>query len=343
MESLEGQLFIGVDAGGTRTRAICVSGSGEVLGSGLAGPANHATAGLASARACITEAVHQATAFHRSDRPLSVSAVFIGSAGLEHAGSEAEGRRLVEGAVDARHVQLDTDAYVAWAGAFRCQPGIVVIAGTGSICLGVDQAGNRSKVGGWGWRVGDEGSAYALAVDAMRVAVATSEGRAEAPLLWRALGQFLDLGQPGGADDEPLDGLAVRAWLYAPERRPADIAAFAPWIARAANEGCSTSKSILKAGGAELAGLVAAVARSLPGGRHLPVAAAGGVLANLTPVRSAFRAAIATHTELGSYVEPAYAPQLGAALLAMLAAGQQLEPAMFRRLDAYAASDLKPA
>ena len=328
-------MVVGVDAGGTRTRAICISVDGRVRGSGVAGPANHVTGPLGQARRSIGEAISCATAFARRSRPLPVIAVCIGSSGLEHAGEEREGRNLLDDQLlQAGTVVLDSDAYVAWAGAFRSRPGVVVIAGTGSMSLGVDANGRRVKVGGWGWRVGDEGSAYAIAVDAIRAALRTLDGRCDAVLLWEELERFAEqaLTDSAGA---PLDAdpLAVRAWLYGTDRAPADIAAFAPAVERAAAAGCRVARGVLERAGHELAAAALAVRVQLPDPVPLPVALVGSVLEHNAVVGEAFARALQGAPGITAAQPAAYPPCVGAALLALEASGRTPNPALFRALD----------
>jgi N-acetylglucosamine kinase-like BadF-type ATPase len=332
MTARAADVFLGVDAGGTQTRAVAVSGAGEILGSGVAGPANHASGTLEQASASIAEAVALATLFHRGRTPLDVGGTFIGSAGLEDTGGEGEGRRLLGDRVASRQVHLDSDAYVAWAGAFLCRPGIVAIAGTGSMCLGVDAAGRRVKAGGWGWRVGDEGSAYAIAVEAMRAALQFVDGRGDAGMLWQELARFTGRAR-GQAPTEMRGPVAVRTWLYQPDRQASDIAAFARQVERAAMAGCHTSLAILGRAGAQLAAMAGAVGGALAVAPALPVAAMGGVLEGSAVVRSAFAQALQGCTGVGAVVAPAYRPAIGAALLALRAAGRPLHADLLARLD----------
>lgn len=324
-------LFVGVDAGGTRTRAVCISENGAILGTGQAGPANHTSGGWSQARRSISDAIACAASFRDGDTPVIVTATFIGSAGLEHAGDEAEGRRLLDERIRSRLVRLDSDAYAAWAGAFRCRPGIVVIAGTGSMCLGIDADGKRVKVGGWGWRVGDEGSAYGIAVDAIRAALQTVDGRRDADALWYALRSFV-LGTTEAGDDPETEVMAVRTWLYDPARYAAEIAAFAPRVDDAAATGCATATAILEHAGTELAAMVGSVSRQLRHATNLPVAVMGGVLRRSPVVAAAFRGALGCEG-MGASFDPAYEPEVGAALLAMQAARRPPGPDVLARLD----------
>lgn len=276
----DADLILGVDAGGTRTRAVLASLTGNVLGIGQGGPANSRTGSFEPAAAAVRAAVRQALDGHRGER---VRAVCIGSAGLEHPGSEAEGRRLLGDAVDPDLVLLDTDAYIAWASAHAAGAGIVVIAGTGSICLGVDAEGRRVRVGGWGPRFGDEGSAYAIARSGIRRALEVLDGRSDDGAFLEALRSFAatsaleplrtpvrgDRGRnrraaPGGAPgDANEEARALTDWLYHPQRSAGDLARFAPLVDELAAEGNTRAQAILASAGRDLAALVQAAGQQL--------------------------------------------------------------------------------
>lgn len=328
------RLFLGIDAGGTRTRAICISHQGDILGIGNAGPINHTS--TARARRVIREVIDQATSFRGADSPPEVSVTYIGSATLEEPGCEADGRALLPDSLVSGEVYLDTDAYIAWAGAFCLQPGIVLTAGTGSMCLGIDGAGLRAKAGGWGWRVGDEGSAYHIAIEAIRLALKTVEGRETAHLLWEALQGYV---LPLAADQKHMQQAplsVIRDWLYHPRRHPSDFAAFAPYVEYCAQHGCHYSGSILEKAARDLFGMVEHVADQLAPQLPLPVAVAGGVITNNSIVFAAFRTCLERlhRQNAPSLQEIRFTPEVGAALLAMKMKGVAVTSRIEGRLSA---------
>ena len=329
---------VGVDAGGTRTRAICITCDGTYVGSGTSGPANHSSGSLAGAKDSIERAITEALSAPPKAGGPHILAVHIGSSGLEGPGNETEARRLIDGAVDAESVSIDTDAYAAWAGAFGCAPGIVLIAGTGSISLGVNERGQRGRAGGWGWRVGDEGSAYRIAIEGIRAALQTADRRRKDLALWVALREFVGIENVAGNWTLRDDGEQVRAWLTGKRRTTSQLAAFAPMVERAALQGCQVSRDILMQAGVDLAALVKGVLSQIGFAEPLSVALAGGVLRHNTVVRESLLRNIEQIAPGAAIIGPAYPPEVGAAFIAMSQNGYPTTPRFFQRLDAELAS-----
>lgn len=321
--------FLGVDAGGTRARAVLVSADGRVLGRGHSGAANFRTGTLDAASSEIAKAVQQAMgrgdAGGGSAVP-EVEAAFIGSAGLEGPGGEELGRALLADSLRPRVLTIDSDAYIAWAGAFARQPGILICAGTGSVGLGITPAGRRHYVGGWGPLFGDEGSAYSIGREAIRVAMEISDGRRGDGVLLAALRRHADLADPAGRPFADVYREMTR-WLYSADRRQVDIAAFAPAVDEAAEAGDEAARRILEQAGEQLARMAIALVRRFraedPAGAPA-VSTAGSVLRSNRFVRQSFLHALAAAAPEAVVKPPRLPPEAGAALLAMAAAG--LEP-----------------
>lgn len=318
--------FLGVDAGGSRTRAALVSEQGKVVGVGIAGPANFRTGSFAIAAKAVQQAVRQTLG---KTRLKGVQAVCIGSAGLEEPGTEAEGRALLGEVVKADAVLLDTDAYIAWAGALKARPGIIVLSGTGSICLGVDENDFRHRVGGWGPYFGDEGSAYAIASEAIREALKVLDGRSRNGDILKAFLLFADL--PPTTSRKTAH--AVTSWLYNKERSSTLIARFAPTVERLAAENDEISQTILIRAGHDLGALAQDLAKSLALSPVL-ISFGGSVLQRNSFVRQAF---LSTFDNLRHImlVEPELPPVLGAALTAMRSVECDVSDRVFTELGRY--------
>jgi len=334
------QAYLGVDAGGSHTRAVVVSAEGEVLGYGWAGPANFRTNPIEVARAAVVEAVGMAVGEMAAAHPVGpeVVAAFIGSAGLEEPGDEGLARELLGGVVAPHQVRIDSDVLAAWAGAFAGAPGIVVSAGTGSICLGVTSSGNRVRAGGWGPVFGDEGSAYAIARRGVKAALASVDGRGPKTSLLPEFFKFLGFETELGSDVLELHGANLTGWLYGAGRTQADIARFAPLVEDAALRDDPAAVEILERAGGELAVLVAAVIRRWGAeGEAIPVSTSGAILRRSSLVRESF---LATLDEMVLSVEvrdPLFTPEIGSVLLAMELAGRDRSEAILRRINESAA------
>jgi len=189
-------LVIGVDAGGTRTTAWIASetdtGNSRPLGIGQAGPGNFRAVGFASATAAIQLAVSEA--FLAAElAPRQVSALCIGAAG---AGRTDEQQRLQQWA-DAEGLANQTcitnDAETVLAAANPNLVGITLISGTGSLAWGRNAAGIQHRTGGWGYLLGDEGSAYAIALAGLKAATKAADGRGPQTTLLPAIQKRLSV------------------------------------------------------------------------------------------------------------------------------------------------------
>ncbi len=312
--------FLGVDAGGSKTRALLIGSDGSLLGRGSAGAANFRTGSLAAASQQIGQAVDRAAKAARLPPGSGIDAAFIGTAGLEGPGEDELARQLLgRAAFSPRRVGLDSDAYIAWAGAFACSPGILVSAGTGSVGLAVLGAGERHYVGGWGPQFGDEGSAYAIAREAIRVALEIADGRRSSGMLLAALQEHSGLADHRGRVFSDVYREITR-WLYATHRNQSDIAALAPRVHDAARHGDEAAKAILERAGSQLGDMALALARQYrsrrPGSRP-KVATAGSVLRDNPFVRDAFLSRLESSVDDIGFVPAMFPPCAGAALLAL--------------------------
>lgn len=305
--------FIGVDAGGTGTRAVIADASGEVRGAGAAGPGNFQAVGARRAGEAVAAAIQEA-AGRAGLEPGGARGVFFGLAGvrtdLERTVMRAELERLVGG---AREIGSDLEA--AHAGALGGGPGVVVIAGTGSAAWGRSASGVSAQAGGWGWLVDDKGGAYWLALRALAAAVEGEDGRGPATTLGARAEAFF------GAE-----GLReVLRELHAGKRDRAAVAGFAREVRAARDSGDAVAAGLLDEAAAEVLRLAEAVRGRISPGAGLRLAVTGGL--GLGPlVEERARAAGFAPTE------PWGEPVLGALLRAAEAAGARLDAAARARL-----------
>jgi glucosamine kinase len=170
-------IAVGIDAGGTNTRVRAVlPGTGEALTAEGPG-ANPNRAGLDAAAATLSDTVRQAL----GERTAAIAVC----AGVAGAGRPDDQRSLAEAMArnlstyDVRHVRVVHDGEIALEAAFEGGPGIIAIAGTGSLVLGRDSGGGFYRAGGWGYMIGDEGSGQALGAAAMRAVADAIDGGPE--------------------------------------------------------------------------------------------------------------------------------------------------------------------
>jgi glucosamine kinase len=257
-------VLLGIDAGGTSTVALLATSDLEPVARAQGRSAAFRNVGLPRAVATIRATVA------RLPRAAPPYAVCVGMAGIDVPGdAERMLARLAPVFRGARLVVCN-DALIALRAGTDARPGIVIIAGTGSIAYGVGRDGREARAGGWGPPWSDQGSGVAIGIAAVRVVFETADGRRRTGVLSRHV----------------LDALALRdvdalfAWLHRKDvrRQAIALAALAPAVERAARDGDPAASVILAQAGRDLADLGAAVVRTL-GLRRRPVdvVLAGGV------------------------------------------------------------------
>ena len=152
-------LYLGIDGGGTATRALLCDERGRVLGTGTGGVANHLHAGWDGAAESVRTAVSAArTATGLTPAPFS--AVFLGMAATSSDDTRRRWRDLAHQfgfAARGETIGVDHDIRIALAGGLAGRPGIALIAGTGSSCYGRNASGTTWQAGGWGSILDDGG------------------------------------------------------------------------------------------------------------------------------------------------------------------------------------------
>jgi N-acetylglucosamine kinase-like BadF-type ATPase len=295
------RLVAGIDAGQSSTTAVIVDQDGVVRGRGTAGPAAHVEepAGSTKCADACTTALMRALDAAKLSHATRFEAVHVGLSGYD---GHFDGARP-EFAAD--HVSIGHDAPIALAGAVPSRPAVVVIAGTGSVVYGEDGAGASVRVGGWGYLFGDEGSAFAVARDALAHAMHEQDRGLSSPLGDAALAFF---------DRHDLRDLATAAVLG---RIPRDkIAWFGRVVHDAARLSDRDAAAIADAAAGALARLTAvALARLHLSERAVQVALCGGAF-NSETFLARTRERLAVIAPNAMVVTPRYGAAVGAALVA---------------------------
>jgi glucosamine kinase len=149
--------YLGIDGGGTKT-TCAVGDESRLIATVTAGPSNVVRVGEVQARKSLQQAVGQACAA-AGITPAQVAHTCIGGSGAARPElAEIVRRSLAE--ILTTPIDVVGDMQIALEAAFDTGPGVIVIAGTGSIAYGRDQQGRTVRAGGWGFAIGDEGSAH---------------------------------------------------------------------------------------------------------------------------------------------------------------------------------------
>ena len=267
-------LVLGIDGGGTKTiaRVGRVSDTDDTtLGEGIAGPANAQVIGSERAIENIGLAIERA--FDAGDLEWSsVAGVCFGLAGADR---ERDCHAL-QAWVDRRGLSsqcmITNDALpVLFAGTDH-GVGVALISGTGSLCFGRNADGATARSGGWGYRFGDEGSAYWIAIESLRAAARAADGRGPKTTLLRRVKRYY-------AIDKASDLITK---VYSPEQNRAELAKLATLVFEEASTGDEVALAILQRAEQELAELIVSVANQLQLSPEEPLQLAftGGVLLN---------------------------------------------------------------
>ncbi len=293
---------IGVDGGGTHARAVIVDDAGTELGRGEGPGAVVTVRSPAEAAAAVDHAVRDAAAAAGVQLPGAVLWAGLSGAGQEDA-RRAERAELGRARL-ADRVVVGTDVEAAFRSAFPEGPGILLIAGTGSIAWARDAEGRIMRAGGWGERIGDEGSGYAIGLGALRAVARAEDGRAEPTAMRTAV-----LGALGLSDPE-----ALIQWAgYATK---AEMASLVPIVADVAARGDPTADALLDQAVAELLGHVGAILERAGARPARPrLALWGGMIGHGGSLRSRLLEALASQPVEPVPHEPDAA--MGAALLAL--------------------------
>ena len=262
-------IIVGVDAGGSKTRAVAWK-DGEAVGQALGG-AGAVRPGRALAAAGVI--AEQARRVLANAGVLRAETLVVGAAGV---GREVERRELAQalrGESVAERLVVVSDVELAEAAAFGDGPGIVLSAGTGSIAVGRDAAGESFRQGGYGWQMSDEGSGYAMGRLALVAVGRARDGRGAETLL---TGELLRVQRCDGLDD------LVR---WSTTAAVGEVAALGSIVLSAAAAGDIVAEGITAYAAGELAALVANLAEQIVEPRPVPVALAGSLLGPGSPLR----------------------------------------------------------
>ncbi len=297
---------VGVDGGGTKTEAVIMDSDLRVIGEGRSGPSNPLRVGVTSAAAAVREAIDNACASAKVRRS-DVESAEVGLAGARKH-EIRERMREVLLALGIRDIEVVTDADIALYGATDGAPGIVVIAGTGSNCCGINSRGKQFCAGGWGPLAGDEGAGAWIARQALRAVAYASDGRGPETLLTEFACNYFHVST---ADD-------LTTAIYAPTITNERIAGFGKDVVEAAKRKDPVAAQIILDGGKELGVAAVAVIRNLQMERErFQIAFVGGVFrASGEMIIKPLKAEVAKVAPRAYYEPPHFSPAVAAARMA---------------------------
>ncbi|MHC5747224.1 MAG: N-acetylglucosamine kinase [Nostoc sp.] len=310
---------LGIDGGGSKTVCVLMDDLYQVLGHGEAGPSNYQSLGIEATLQSIQSAIHNAVEAAIITNTVNIDAICLGLAGVGRAADIEVVKRLVQELQNKKCMPINwvlqpgniiicNDALIALVGGIGQPVGIVVAAGTGSIVFGQNHQGDTKRVGGWGYILGDEGSAYKIAIAGMNAALKSYDGREMQTSLIEGFKQHLDL--------ENIEDLIEV--VYRREWGVKQIAALAPVVDFAAASGDIVANIIIDHAVKELVKATSTVIDAIfSADSVLEVVTTGSVWRGRCKIHERFAASLVKKFPNVNVIFPRYEPAYGAGLLAL--------------------------
>jgi len=236
---------LGIDAGGTKTVCLLANAEGEILAESRGGGANLQASGELE----VEKVLHGVMEDAIGDRDVRPDAVCLGIAGVDRPADAEAVRGIMRRLGFKSRTLIVNDALVALVAGVGDNPGVVLVAGTGSIAYGRDASGRAARSGGWGYMLGDEGGGFWIGRSALAAVVRQFDGRGPATMLTDLVLAEMRLASPTELIHAIYDkGLQRRA-----------IAGIAAVVQRASDAGDAMASEILTRAGAELTAAAASV------------------------------------------------------------------------------------
>lgn len=302
------RLFLGVDGGQSSTTALIADEAGRVLGGGRGGPCNHVQG--PEGREKFARAIGGSVAEACARAGLNPAGVRFAAACLGFSGGPADKEALLGEMLRAGRLLVTTDAFIALTGATAGEPGIITIAGTGSIAFGRNAAGKTGRAGGWGYIFGDQGGAFDITRQALRAALRFEEGWGPKTVLRERL-----LAATGARDANDL----LHRFYTTGYPRP-KIAAYARIVNECARGGDAVARGIFEKAAQELALLTRAVRTQLFAPREAAIVAFIGGVFRSELLLERFRTLVELD-EGNRVAAPVHGPAAGAVIEALAAEG----------------------
>lgn len=262
--------IIGIDGGGTKTEAVAYDLEGNELYK-VQGGAGNLSSDAGSALSNILDTINKCRDELKGDECVFIA---LGLAGVE----SGNNKEIVYQALKKEfntEIKVMNDADIALAALLKGEDGILTIAGTGSICYGIHN--NKSaRAGGWGHLIGDEGSGYYIAMEAIKNMASREDDLMPLDNLSNNVLQALSLKSPQ----------QIKGFVYS--KGKAEIASLATVVVKTAESGDKASINILKNAGRDLARISLQVCNKLNLKSNVKIGIIGSVLNKCTIVKSSF-------------------------------------------------------
>lgn len=318
--------LLSIDGGQTSTKAMIASVDGVIVGSGAGNPTIHylSEGGVETNRVALRGAIRAALEDADID-PRHVISVGMGSTGVDPLGEEVPIiHEIIHEIVPEAMIQVTTDTYTNLMGASGGEPGVVVVAGGGAIGYGIDTSGRTAMSNGFGYLLGDEGSAFWIGMQAIDLACRASDRRDAPTALEQIVLDHFEL-----QEMRKLPRIVYRAGF---ERQ--HISFLAPKAAAAAHKGDIAARSIFERAAQELALTAAGILRQLHNeGDAADVYPTGGVFSERDLVRVPFEQELAALWPNATVRDPRFPPAVGGLIVAARLVGKTVDATWLKQVE----------
>lgn len=293
--------YLGIDGGGTKTVAIVCDENGTLVSRFVGKSINYNSVGTHTARKNLKETVDGVL----DGKGITLSSVFIGMPALSDRADEELTKQMCDGVIDCPKIAMDSDVYIGLE-AMKCDGAVaMVVSGTGSMAVGRLEDGTILHTGGWGYILGDEGSGYALGLDAVKAAICGAEGSAAPTILTQKVLEHFNITE--------IDSLIDI--FYDPPITNSEVAKLAPVLFECAQNGDTVADKIINRHAQLLADTVTALLCRMPCGT--PLGMWGGILVNCDMFREKFVSLVKEKFPETEVEIIKYPPEYGAVFAAM--------------------------
>ncbi len=298
--------FIGIDGGGSGSRCVISDAKGKILYRCKGGPTNFLRYSINE----VCKTIYALLIKCKKNINISfkeIDTVVIGTAG---AGRQKDSvflerklkRYLKSKKASVKLIKVFSDGVIALEGAFPNEPGCILISGTGSIIFGKNKNGKYFRLGGYGRKIGDEGSGYSIGRQGFKAVAMEFDGRGRKTLLTNYTRKNLKI----------KSGMELIDKVY---KTKIDIASFAPFVLKAAKKRDKVSTEILSYEADELVKHIKAM-KKLINARNFKVAFSGSLISNENYFSVLLRKKIKVSLPGVKIIKPDASPEAGAISIA---------------------------
>lgn len=292
--TLDHRIFIGIDGGGTHSTAAAAWPDGRIAAVCEGGGLNFHNVGVPLVKERLEDMARRLCAACGS----GLEEACVGMSALDLPADEATHALFTGDVFGREQLDLQSDAYAALIGLTQGHPGVIVICGTGSMLVALDEVGAQHVSGGWGYLLGDAGSSYTLSREALLRVIDRFEGLGEETALCADALAYFQADAPRGLID--------RIYPLPPEQ----VAGFARFVLQRAEQGDAIAYAIVDQNMRRLARQAAHLVSQYP--ESFRVGLYGGVFAHSGLARTLFGEELVRLAPTAQICSPDYPPELGA-------------------------------